>query len=591
MGVRNVWLLPLAGVVGLLASFAPAPSAGAVTVTGATTKLVAGATGRIVFNAGAGSHVCLVAARSGVHRLGPLRYRVSQPLVVMTGRVPHAVKTLTWSLSVRCASSTAHIARVRAASVVIHVRGHRRGTAGLFSRASIHVRSYPAGAVVGAEPELRKGGKGGYDCGGSSYIDASSYCTGYCTWFVWQKRPEAQLKDLGNAWEWWDGAKGRGIPEGSAPVAGSVAWWGISAHAPEGHVAYVIGASGSSVTIEEMNRVAWDVADTRTISLVSSEAPNGYIYGGPAGSGSGSSGGSGSGSSGGGGGPSPTPGTPGAEPVNAALGFLDVSGDFAVKEALSGSWTAETTIASKVAMAPGSSGPVVGFLDGSGNLYVKEGIGGSWTLEATGASQFVLAAGRNGPLIAFIDQSGNLAVKEGIGGSWTPEATGASQVVLAEGAVGPVIGFLDGSGDFYVKEGLGASWTLETSSASKIALAPGATGPTIAFIDWSGNLAVKEGIGGSWTPEATGASQVALVQGAGGPVIGFLDESGNFFVKEGVGGTWTQEASGTTAIALGPGAGGPVIGSLNASGDFYAKEGVDGAWTTETTYASQIVVA
>jgi surface antigen len=172
------------------------------------------------------------------------------------------------------------------------------------------MRSYPADAAVAPEPERLRGGKGGYSCasawdGYRSVLDASSYCTGYCTWFVWQKRPEQQLKNLGNAWEWYGGAKARGIPIGGDPVVGAVAWWGISAHAPEGHVAYVVGATASTVTVEEMNRVAWNVADTRTISLRSSEAPTGYIYGGPAGSGPRSGGGSsggGSGSSGGGGG-------------------------------------------------------------------------------------------------------------------------------------------------------------------------------------------------------------------------------------------------------------------------------------------------
>ena len=147
------------------------------------------------------------------------------------------------------------------------------------------------------EPEKPKGGKGGYVCasawdGYRSVLDGSSYCTGYCTWFVWQKRPEQQLKNLGNAWEWYGAAKARGVPVGSTPVVGAVAWWVQSAHAPEGHVAYVVGVNGGSITIEEMNRVAWAVEDTRTIS--GGELPNGYIYGGPAGNGPGGPGSGGS---------------------------------------------------------------------------------------------------------------------------------------------------------------------------------------------------------------------------------------------------------------------------------------------------------
>lgn len=286
-----------------------APSAGAVTIVAATTKLSPGGKARFVVEAGPGVRDCQIAARAGHARFGPLRYVVSQPLVVLTGQVPRDARALTWTLSVRCASGVAQAARARASTVRLHVKGRRQGAAVLFARGSIHVHSYVAGTVVGAEPELLKGGKGGYDCGGSSYIDASSYCTGYCTWFVWKKRPEAQLKDLGNASEWWDGAKARGIPEDSAPVVGAVAWWGISSRAPEGHVAYVIAASASSVIIEEMNHLAWNVADTRTISLASSEAPNGYIYGGPVGDGPGSSGGSGGASSSGGSGSGGSGGT------------------------------------------------------------------------------------------------------------------------------------------------------------------------------------------------------------------------------------------------------------------------------------------
>jgi surface antigen len=294
MGTRNVWLRLLAGAVGLLVFFAPAPSAGAVTVTRATTKLAAGGKGTIAFNAGAGRRDCEVTARAGLGRLGPLRIRIHQPIVVLTGQVPRDARTLVWSASVRCSSSGAQVTRAHAASIRIHVKGHRKGAPRLFSRGSIRIHSYPADALVAPEPERTGGGKGGYVCasewdGHLSVLDASSYCTGYCTWFVWQRRPEQQLKNLGNAWEWYGGAKARGIPVGSTPVVGAVAWWGISAHASEGHVAYVIGVRGSSVTVVEMNRTKWDVEDTRTLN--SSELPNGYIYGGPAGNGSGSRGG------------------------------------------------------------------------------------------------------------------------------------------------------------------------------------------------------------------------------------------------------------------------------------------------------------
>jgi surface antigen len=389
-----------------------ASSAGAVSMTAATTNVRPGDEARVTFQAGSGAHDCQITAQAGRAHLGPLRYAVSQPLVVLTGQVPRDARSLAWTLTVRCASSQASAARARAATVHIHVAGRRKGAAVLFGRGSIHVRAYSVGASVAPEPEQAKGGKGGYVCasawdGYRSVLDASSYCTGYCTWFAWKKRPEAQLKDLGNAWEWWGGAKARGIPEGSSPVVGAVAWWGISAHAPEGHVAYVIGASASSVTIEEMNRVAWDVADTRTISLSSGEAPNGYIYGGPAGDGPGSAGGGGTP-----GGSGSTPGESGSTPngsygvaMQANTGALLVS---YLEANHNVAWTTNTGLgmmsgtSPSVAPAPGG-GYTVAFQANTGALlvsYLEANHNVAWTTN-TGLGMMSdtspsIAAGPNG---------------------------------------------------------------------------------------------------------------------------------------------------------------------------------------------------
>ena len=194
---------------------------------------------------------------------------------------------MTWFLYVRCAADRALLHRQHAEVIRIRIEGKKRGAGLLFDRATIRVRSLPASATLAPEPVRAGGGKGGYVCasawdGYHSVLDGSSYCTGYCTWFVWQRRPEAQLRNLGNADEWYERARARGIPVGRLPVKGAIAWWNSSPHAPEGHVAYVAGVSGGSVTIEEMNRVAWNVTDTRAIPA---SEPNGYIYGGPAGNG------------------------------------------------------------------------------------------------------------------------------------------------------------------------------------------------------------------------------------------------------------------------------------------------------------------
>jgi surface antigen len=287
-----------AGLAGLVLLLSAAP-AGAVTITGATRSLAGGAKGTIHIDAGDGSRDCEFTAHSGQSRFGPLRYKIAEPIVVLTGSVPRTAKTLVWKLSVRCAPTKAHVARSKSASIQIDVHGQPNGKRVLFTSKSLQVRDYERSAILGApEPAAQLGGKGGGGCASAdnkdeSYIDASSYCTGYCTWFVWQKRPEQQLRDLGNADTWYQRAKEKGIHVGSSPVVGAVAWWGISSHAPEGHVAYVTAVNGGSVTVEEMNRAGWHVQDTRTLS--GSELPNGYIYGGPAGngpSGAGPSGGS-----------------------------------------------------------------------------------------------------------------------------------------------------------------------------------------------------------------------------------------------------------------------------------------------------------
>jgi surface antigen len=141
------------------------------------------------------------------------------------------------------------------------------------------------------------GGKGGgVSCAGSGSAAASvldpqsSYCTGYCTYWVWEKRYQADpseavadLRNLGNAIDWKTVAEARHIPVGTLPVVGAIAWWGKEVPGGEGHVAYVISATSTTVTYSEMNAHAgWNRVDTWTSVLGQKGAPDGYIYGGPA---------------------------------------------------------------------------------------------------------------------------------------------------------------------------------------------------------------------------------------------------------------------------------------------------------------------
>ena len=68
---------------------------------------------------------------------------------------------------------------------------------------------------------------------------------------------------FGNANQWIAGARAYGFAEGSTPTVGSIM---VTAEGPIGHVAYVEAVhTDGSWTVSEMNFVAWNVVDHRTI--------------------------------------------------------------------------------------------------------------------------------------------------------------------------------------------------------------------------------------------------------------------------------------------------------------------------------------
>lgn len=108
--------------------------------------------------------------------------------------------------------------------------------------------------------------------GGSSYsfgygpiYGYNGYDFGYCTWWVAQRRAEVGLpvpSNLGNASTWYILAQAAGIPTGSTPEKYAVLWFGYYAD----HVAFVESVnSDGSIVISEMNRLGWDIEDTRVI--------------------------------------------------------------------------------------------------------------------------------------------------------------------------------------------------------------------------------------------------------------------------------------------------------------------------------------
>lgn len=71
------------------------------------------------------------------------------------------------------------------------------------------------------------------------------YAWGYCTWYVYNRRPDIG-SNWGNAANWVGSARASGYATGYAPAAGAIGAQG-------NHVVYVESVSGSSVNISEMN--------------------------------------------------------------------------------------------------------------------------------------------------------------------------------------------------------------------------------------------------------------------------------------------------------------------------------------------------
>lgn len=102
-------------------------------------------------------------------------------------------------------------------------------------------------------------------------IPGNSYSPGFCTFHVKNMRPDLP-NFLGDAHAWLGSAQAQGLSTGSQPAVGAVA---VTTAGSFGHVAYVIGVSGGSITISEMNYQGWNVVSTRTTSA---SEWDGFIY-------------------------------------------------------------------------------------------------------------------------------------------------------------------------------------------------------------------------------------------------------------------------------------------------------------------------
>lgn len=101
--------------------------------------------------------------------------------------------------------------------------------------------------VASAQPQVSQGSSAG-----------NRYVSGYCTWYVKNRRPDLP-NNLGNAATWVSRAAAQGIATGSTPRVGAV---GQRAN----HVVYVESVNpDGTVTISEMNYRALYAKTTRTV--------------------------------------------------------------------------------------------------------------------------------------------------------------------------------------------------------------------------------------------------------------------------------------------------------------------------------------
>lgn len=95
---------------------------------------------------------------------------------------------------------------------------------------------------------------------------------GQCTWYV--KSVRSLPQKMGNGGQYLAYARSYGLPTGNVARVGAIIQTSETA---VGHVGIVVGVTGSSVTIREMNYVGPFIVSERTISTNSSVI-RGYIY-------------------------------------------------------------------------------------------------------------------------------------------------------------------------------------------------------------------------------------------------------------------------------------------------------------------------
>ena len=121
-----------------------------------------------------------------------------------------------------------------------------------------------------------------------SRVDPWNFYNRECTSFVaWRLNHDVgiafhnwyQGHHWGDAAIWKRAALDSGVPVDNVAKRGAIAWWAKgSPGSSSGHVAWVIGVTSSSITIEEYNYVTRGRYSQRTISTTSSKWPSAFIH-------------------------------------------------------------------------------------------------------------------------------------------------------------------------------------------------------------------------------------------------------------------------------------------------------------------------
>ncbi|HXC78058.1 MAG TPA: CHAP domain-containing protein, partial [Candidatus Acidoferrum sp.] len=348
----------------------------------------------------------------------PAGFTSKAGLVAYKWSVPPSAPSGTWAVSVRCTKSGA----TGSATTRFVMINHGSGTGAVTAADSVQL-------ITG---DL--GGKGAGPCGALRAPDQNGNCisfpgdpfnfykdpgagddVGQCTWYAAGRRPDLWNIATHDAKRWLADVSGR-VPEGTVPVVGAIA---VQTTGQWGHVAYVVGISGSNVIVDDAN-YRNDLTIRYAHAIPASDF-QGYIYGGPAGTGpssssggSSSGGGTGSGNSGSGGATNS-----GGSTVAEAAGILN---DFYV----------------------GGDGTMRLWL-WSGTSWVDQTLGGS-VMAGTRPSAY---AGANGSInVFYVGSDGTMRLWLWNGSSWQDQDLGGNVMSGTSPSAFPTAN--GGINDFYV---------------------------------------------------------------------------------------------------------------------------------------------